>query len=137
MADDLDAIRQRKRIELMKENAMAENDFTSDKPLHLSSKNFKSTLEGYKGLLVVDFWAPWCMPCRMLTPVIEELAKDYKGKVLFGKVNTDENQQISMQYGIRGIPALIFFKDQKEVGRLVGARPRQDIEATMTQLANQ
>jgi thioredoxin 1 len=73
---------------------------------------------------LVDFWAPWCGPCRMLSPTVEELAGEYTGKLKVVKVNTDQNNEVAGQFGIRGIPTLIFFKNGKEVDRLVGAQQK-------------
>jgi thioredoxin 1 len=75
-------------------------------------------------LSVIDFWAEWCGPCRAIGPVIEELAKDYEGKVNVGKVNVDNNPQISMNYGITSIPAILFVKGGQVVDKLVGAQPK-------------
>jgi thioredoxin 1 len=73
---------------------------------------------------LVDFWAPWCGPCRMLSPIVDELAGQYTGKLKVVKVNTDQNNEIAGQFGIRGIPTLIFFKGGKEIDRVVGVQPK-------------
>lgn len=77
--------------------------------------------------VMVDFWATWCGPCRMIAPLVEELAAEYDGKVVIGKCNVDENQEVPMKYSIRNIPTLLFFKDGELVDRMVGAASKADI----------
>lgn len=86
--------------------------------------NFKTEVLDSDKLSVIDFWAEWCGPCRAIGPVIEELAKEYDGKVNIGKVNVDHNPQISMNYGITSIPAILFVKGGEVVDKLVGAQPK-------------
>jgi thioredoxin 1 len=81
---------------------------------------------------VVDCWAPWCGPCRMMSPVIDELATDYKGKITFGKMNTDQNQEVAMKYQVQAIPTLLIFKDGKLADRKVGALPKKMLEGELT-----
>jgi len=88
--------------------------------------NFKQEVLDSDKLTVVDFWAEWCGPCRAIGPVIEELSKEYDGTVNVGKVNVDHNPQISMDYGITSIPAILFFKGGKMVDKLVGAQPKSN-----------
>ena len=92
------------------------------KYIELTASNFESTLN--EGVSLVDFWAPWCGPCRMIAPVIEELAADFEGKAKICKVNTDEEQDISVKFGIRSIPTIMFFKDGKMVDQIVGAQSK-------------
>ena len=78
--------------------------------------------------VLVDFWAPWCGPCRMVAPIVEELAGEYDGRVKFVKLNTDENPRIASQYGIRSIPTLLVFKGGEVAGQIVGFRPKSDLQ---------
>jgi len=95
------------------------------KYVELNSSNFDSTIAS--GVTLVDFWAPWCGPCRMIAPIIEELAEDFDGKATIAKVNTDEEQDIAIKYGIRSIPTLLFFKDGEMVDQMIGAAGKQVI----------
>jgi len=88
--------------------------------------NFKTAVLDSDKLTVIDFWAEWCGPCRAIGPVIEELAKEYDGKVNIGKVNVDHNPQVSMNYGITSIPAILFVKGGQVVDKLVGAQPKSN-----------
>ncbi len=78
--------------------------------------------------VLVDFWAPWCGPCRMVAPIVEELANEYAGRVKFVKLNTDENPSTAARFGIRSIPTLLVFKDGKPVGQIIGFRPKSDLK---------
>ena len=93
--------------------------------LHVSKDDFNEMVLNAGKPALVDFWAPWCFPCRMIAPTIEELAKDYQGKVVVAKVNTDENGELAGSFGIQGIPTMILFKDGKEADRVTGAVPKQ------------
>lgn len=94
------------------------------KYIELTSENFD---EAKKGVSLVDFWAPWCGPCRMLAPVIDELAEEFDGKAKICKVNTDEQQDLAVEYGVRSIPTLLFFKDGEIKDQLIGAQSKQAI----------
>ncbi len=93
------------------------------KYIDLNASNFEATLA--EGVSLVDFWAPWCGPCRMIAPVIEELAGDFDGKANICKVNTDEEQDIAVKFGIKSIPTIMFFKDGEMVKQVVGAQSKQ------------
>lgn len=121
--DELEEIRKRKLRELMK---MAEEKDL--KPVKLDQRNFDSFLRQNENA-VVDFWAEWCMPCRYVSPIIDELSKEFAGKVAFGKLNVDENQSIAVRYGISAIPTLIFFKKGKPIDQIVGAMPKKEIKS--------
>jgi thioredoxin 1 len=101
--------------------------------LEFTDANFKETVLDSDKLAVIDFWAVWCGPCRMVAPVIEELAKDYNGKVNVGKVDVDSNPMISQQYGIRNIPTILFVKNGEVVDKQVGAVPKSVLEAKLKQ----
>jgi thioredoxin 1 len=87
-------------------------------------------------LMVVDFWAEWCGPCRMIAPVLEELADEYADRMTVGKVNVDENRQTTARFGIRSIPTLMFFRDGNRVDQVIGAHPKDPIKAKIDQLLN-
>lgn len=91
-----------------------------------TDSNFQADVLDSDKLTVVDFWAEWCGPCRAIGPVIEELSKEYNGKINVGKVNVDENPQVSMNYGITSIPAILFIKGGEVVDKLVGAHPKSN-----------
>ena len=99
----------------------------SKEPMHVTDATFQKDVLESQSLVLVDFWAPWCGPCRMLAPAIEELANDYDGRVVVAKMNTDENGETPGKYGIMGIPTVILFKDGQEVERMVGVRPKKAI----------
>jgi thioredoxin 1 len=92
--------------------------------LELTDANFNEKVISSEKLSVVDFWAEWCGPCRAIGPVIEELSKEYTGRVNIGKVNVDHNPQLSINYGVTSIPAILFIKEGKVVDKLVGAQPK-------------
>ena len=104
-------------------------------PLTITDDNFDSTVKA-NALLVVDFWAPWCGPCRMVGPVIEQLAAEYAGKVIFGKMNVDGNKVVPNSFDVLSIPTLILFHNGKPVERIVGAYPKAHIEATFKRHIN-
>lgn len=96
-------------------------------PLNLDDSNFAQTINKYP-LLLVDFWAPWCGPCRMMSPIIDQVGKEYIGKLVVGKVNVDENPNISGQFGISSIPTLILFKRGQAVNNIIGSVSKSRID---------
>jgi len=93
------------------------------KYIELTNDNFEASTS--TGVALVDFWAPWCGPCRMISPVIEELAEEFEGKAAICKVNTDEQQELSTKFGVRSIPTIVFMKDGEIVDTMVGAASKQ------------
>ncbi len=93
----------------------------------ITSENFESLKNGSQPL-VVDFWATWCGPCRMLAPVIEELAQEYDGKIAVGKCDVEENEDLAVEFGIRNIPTILFFKNGVVVDKMVGAQPKAKLQ---------
>lgn len=102
--------------------------------LNFTNSNFKEEVLLSKEPVLVDFWATWCGPCRMMGPVVEELANDYAGKVKVGKVNVDEQPELAQEYGIMSIPTIIIFKEGKIVNQLVGARAKSELENVLDAL---
>jgi thioredoxin 1 len=122
---------QRKKITQMLQQAQVKSQPVQNingKPITLTDACFSSEVAKQK-LIVVDFWAPWCGPCGMIGPIIEQLAAEYAGKVVFGKINVDDNQIIPRQFGAQGIPTLIVFKNGEPIDTLVGACPKTQIES--------
>ena len=99
--------------------------------LKITRENFEN--EGMKSNIpvLIDFWAPWCGPCRMMGPIIEQLAEEYEGKAKVGKVNVDEEGELSQAFGVMSIPTIVLVKDGKVVRQAVGARPKAEVEAML------
>ncbi|CAN5303290.1 thioredoxin [soil metagenome] len=97
-------------------------------PVTVTDSNFADEIEGVDGLALVDFWAAWCGPCRMVAPIVEQLATEYEGKVKVGKLDVDANQKTATRFNIRSIPSILFFKDGQVVDQVVGAVPRPVLE---------
>ena len=127
-APELAELRRRRLQEMMTDmagKAEGTKDWPSE-PIEVGDENIEEMTTKYPAM-IVDCWAEWCGPCRMLAPTIHELAKEFQGKVVFGKLNTDFNQSTPRKYGIMSIPSMLFFKDGKVAGKLVGAMPKQYI----------
>jgi len=105
-------------------------------PVHVTDQEFEAKVLQSATPVVVDFWAPWCGPCKMIAPVLEEVAREQGDKVVIAKVNTDDNSSYAMQYGVMGIPTLLFIKNGKEVGRHVGMAPANVIKKKVQDLVN-
>ncbi len=99
--------------------------------MNITENTFESEILNSSGVVLVDFWAPWCGPCRMVGPVLEELAKAREGQLKVAKVNVDENPKLAGQYGVMSIPTMMIFKDGRLVDQFVGALPRRSIEAKL------
>lgn len=130
--DELEAIKQKKMAELQKAAEARAALSTIAAPVHLTDANFAGEVARYP-VLLVDFWAQWCGPCRMVAPAIDQLAKEYSGKVVFGKLNVDENPHVAGSFGIQSIPTMMVFKNGKTVDVIVGAMPKGAIEAKLKQ----
>lgn len=128
MSDDeeIQRINQKKLEEIMTRNKMLQS--FAGKPILLTDANFASEISRHD-LIVVDFWAAWCGPCRLVSPIIEQLASEYSGRVIFGKLNVDENPEVSNRFGVQSIPTILVFKNGKQVDGLVGAVPKPTIES--------
>jgi len=124
--EELTRIKEKKLKELMKKQEKKQE--MSTKPIPVTDSNFNEIVDK-NSLALIDCWAPWCGPCVVISPIVEELAKEYAGKVLFGKLNVDENPRTAERFRIFGIPTLLIIKNGKEVDRIVGLVPKDHIEA--------
>jgi len=122
---EIQQIRKRKMEELKTKMEKGENAGTG--PVTLDDAQFDEAVRKYP-LMLIDCWAEWCGPCRMIAPVIEELARDYVGRLVVGKLNVDENQDTAFRFNIMSIPTLLIMKNGQEVDRIIGAVPKQFIE---------
>jgi len=104
-----------------------------DKPQDITDADFEAFLKA-NGVVVVDFWAPWCGPCKRIAPMMEEIARDYAGKLAVAKMNTDDNPRVAMKFGIMSIPTVMMFKQGKPAAQIVGAVPKKDILAKLEPL---
>lgn len=131
MGDDeeLEMIKHRELKKLMR--TLKERRPAIDKPIEVTDSSFMEVTQSHP-LVVIDCWAPWCAPCRMIAPIIEAMARDYAGRILFGKLNVDENHVTAMQYQVMSIPTLLVFKNGELVDRIIGAMPRHLLEPRIT-----
>ena len=136
--EELERIRRKKLKELMKQYSeeakgasRKDGEEILNKPIKITDGTFTKTIQS-NSLVVVDCWAPWCTPCHTVTPIVEEMARDYVGKILFGKLNIDENQRVAMQYQIMSIPTFLVFKRGLLMDRIVGVMPRRMLEQRIT-----
>jgi len=104
-----------------------------NEPIHVNDAAFEKTVLKSNLPVIVDFWAPWCGPCKMVGPILDKFAKEYEGKLIIAKVNTDENQEWASRYGVQGIPTMLFVYDGKIIHRHVGSVPEVMLRETLTQ----
>jgi len=135
---EIQSIRERRLVEMMRRTRaqLQTAEKYDGKPIILSDATFSSEISKYP-LMVVDFWAAWCGPCRMIAPIVEQLAKEYSGRVAFGKLNVDENPLTSNEFQVQSIPTLLIFRDGQPVDGIIGAAPKYQIESKLkAQLGN-
>ena len=118
---EAEKIKQRKSMEF------AEKSKWPDAPVPVTDESLFATIKKYS-LVIIDCWAPWCGPCKMLSPIIDSLAREYKGKVVFAKLNTDDNLETARKFGITAIPTLLISKNGEIIDRIVGVMPKKEIE---------
>jgi thioredoxin 1 len=134
--EELENIRKSMYNKILNANKVEKVNNMDGKSVELNDGNFDQMVSK-PGLMVVDFWAEWCAPCRFVSPVLDELAKEYAGKMVLGKLNVDLNPQISARFMIRSIPTIMFFKDGKPVDTVIGALPKPMIETKIKKNLNQ
>ena len=108
----------------------------SENLMEITDGNFQSEIAGAQGLAMVDFWAEWCAPCRLIGPSVAQLADQYAGQVKVGKLDVDSNQRTAAQFNVRSIPTILFFKDGQVVDTVVGALPKQVLERKLQEHLN-
>jgi thioredoxin 1 len=112
---------------------MGENMTTETRLVTITDETFEEEVGAHEGLVMIDFWAEWCGPCRMVAPVVEELAEEHAGSLKVGKLDVDENQRTAMQFAVRSIPSILFFKGGQHVDTVVGAVPKAALERKIQQ----
>ena len=129
---EMQSLREKKLVELMRRTRaqLQSGEKYNGKPIILSDATFSSEISKYP-VMVVDFWAVWCGPCRTVAPIIEQLAKEYSGRVAFGKLNVDENPLTSSEFQVESIPTLLIFRDGEPVDGIIGAAPKYQIESKL------
>jgi len=132
---ELDSIRKMKKEKILKDIIRSSSNMNSaPKPLQLNGESFDSTITKSEIPILVDFWAPWCAPCRMLAPIIERVAEKYNGRLLVAKVNTDDHPALAQRFNITGIPTMILFERGQPVKQIVGALPENRLSAEIEKL---
>ncbi|MEM1546552.1 MAG: thioredoxin [Candidatus Methanomethylicia archaeon] len=129
--EELEMIKYRMLKNLMKKD-FEEKKQVIDKPVEVTDSNFMEIIQR-NPFVVIDCWAPWCAPCRAISPIIDDMARNYAGRILFGKLNVDENQVATTYFQIMSIPTLLIFKNGKLIDRIIGALPRHLLEPRITQ----
>ena len=129
MDDELEEIKKKKMEQLKKHYKFGGKSMNNmpDSTLKITDADFDDFVKKYN-TIVIDCWAPWCGPCRIVGPVIDELAKEMQGKIVFGKLNVDENQKTSMKYQIMSIPTMLIFKNGNLIDKLIGAIPKDQLK---------
>lgn len=125
--EELRKIKERKLQEITSKKG-DEKELSTEKEITVTDGNFKSILTNTNSLVVIDFWATWCGPCMYMVPIFEKIARKYAGKAVFGRMNVDENPIVPGRLGIYGIPTFVFFKNGKEIDRMVGATSEANLE---------
>lgn len=136
MNNEIDEIRKRKLEYYKKQYITGEKDMEKNlqnTPINIKDADFDEIIKKYY-IVVVDCWAPWCGPCQMMTPVINELANEMQGKIVFGKVNVDENPITSLKYKIMSIPTLLVFKNGNLVDKIIGAYPKEELKNKLSSI---
>jgi len=129
---EIQSLREKKLVELMRRTRaqLQSGEKYNGKPIILSDATFSSEISKY-AVMVVDFWAAWCGPCRAVASIIEQLAKEYSGRIAFGKLNVDENPLTSSEFQVESIPTLLIFRDGEPVDGIIGAAPKYEIESKL------